>query len=95
MTCIAAAPSRDTRHIYDDGGDEDEDGNNRTRQICSHCYQKLQKGCPEHGKEKMMATHSHMVLPVIPAPAVVMIPGVDDNLHRWVERRFWGRAAGY
>jgi hypothetical protein len=53
-----------------------------TKFLCKQCHIDDKMGCHRHGTGGMVATHERQVKQGVPAPAVLVIPGCEDNMHR-------------
>lgn len=49
--------------------------------LCRKCHVEKQKGCARHGTASMLASHDRRLKRCVPAPAVMVIPGAEDNMH--------------
>jgi hypothetical protein len=50
--------------------------------LCKKCHVDNKLGCRKHGTEKMEECHKRSLKQYVPAPAVLVIPGCEDNMHR-------------
>ena len=50
--------------------------------LCQRCHIEERRGCPRHGTQKMIASHERRLKLAVPAPAVLVIPGREDNMHK-------------